>query len=168
VRWENSNVIDLLPSYYPRYTFKKERKRVNMNSNTAVNHHQLTKAEVLQMDQISVKGLEARTIIGVFDWEKQIKQALRISFTVYHPVQGTKDTDLSTTKDYNQMSQDVLDFVEGSQFELIETLAEHIAQRLIRDYSCNGVTVSVEKPGAVRFADSVGVRITRFSSQVKV
>ena len=158
MRWENSNVIDLLPSYYPRYTFKKERKRVNMNSNTAVNHHQLTKAEVLQMDQISVKGLEARTIIGVFDWEKQIKQALRISFTVYLPIQGTKDTDLSTTKDYNKM---------GSQFELIETVAEHIAQRLIKNYGCNGVTVSVEKPGAVRFAESVGVRITRFNSQVK-
>ncbi len=114
-------------------------------------------------DRVFVRGLELYCVIGVQDWERQVKQKVRIDLAM---ASGCRDAasgdDPAATLDYRAVSKRVQRLVEGSSFKLVETLAEAIAGTILEEFPRAGsVTVRVAKPGAVRFAEEVGVEITR-------
>ena len=113
-------------------------------------------------DKIHIKDLLLRCIIGVNDFERREKQDVVINITLYADLLKSSRSDrLEDTVDYKKITKEIISLVENSSFYLIEALAEAIAQICLKHPLVWKVTVSVEKPGALRFARSVGVEITR-------
>lgn len=114
------------------------------------------------MDTIFIDQLEIDTVIGVYDWERRIRQ--RVSFDIematdIRPAAATDDVDL--TLSYKAVAKRVIAFVEASEFELVETLAERVAQLIIDEFSVAHVRLRLNKPLALRGARGVGIQITR-------
>ncbi|GAB3477362.1 dihydroneopterin aldolase [Marinomonas epiphytica] len=113
-------------------------------------------------DVVFIEGLQAKAVIGVYDWEKQIQQDLLFDLEMYHDNQApAKTDDLALTLDYEAISNHILAFCQQRQFELIETLAEVLVAELIDIFSLTDVTLTLKKPAAVPQAKAVGVRIRR-------
>ena len=114
------------------------------------------------MDYIMIEDLLARCIIGVNDEERRNKQDV-----VVNVVMGTDTTragrsdNFADALDYREIKKRIYAMMEESQYELVEALAETIADICLEYPRCQEVEVTVEKPSALRFARSVGVRITR-------
>ena len=103
-----------------------------------------------------------RCIIGVNEEERREKQDVVINVTLYADLRAAcKSDDFADTVDYKAVKQSIVSLVEESKFFLIEALAEAIAQTCLRFDRVEEVDVLVEKPGAMRFARTVGVEITR-------
>ena len=116
----------------------------------------------IHLDQIHIRDLRLRCIIGVGEEERREKQDVVIHVTMYADLQKACQSDnIEDSVDYRTVKQDILKTVEVSQFRLIEALAEDIAQQCLKDPQVRRVRVSVEKPGALRFARTVAVQITR-------
>lgn len=114
------------------------------------------------LDQIHIRDLRLRCIIGVNEDERREKQDVVIQITMYADLRtACRTDDIGDSVDYSTIKQGILKTVEGSQFYLIEALAEEIAQRCLKHARVQRVCVSVEKPGALRFARTVAVQITR-------
>jgi dihydroneopterin aldolase len=98
-------------------------------------------------DIVSIRDLRVSTVIGVYDWEREVEQAL--TFAVEMPADVAKaasSDDLKDTLDYSAVAQTVKTTVIEGRFQLIETAAEHVAQRLIQDFGLAWVRVEVVKP----------------------
>ncbi|MFQ3549124.1 MAG: dihydroneopterin aldolase [Armatimonadota bacterium] len=114
------------------------------------------------MDKIHIKDILLRCIIGIYEEERKEKQDVLINITLHTDTsKAGKTDDFQYALDYKAVKKKVLALVEGSQFFLVEALAENIAEACLEFDNVNQVDVSVEKPGALRFARSVGVEITR-------
>lgn len=114
------------------------------------------------MDKIHIRDILARCIIGVNEEERHNKQDVIINLTLHADIRKAGQTDdFRDTVDYKAVKQRVLGLVEDSQYFLIEALAEAIARTCLEFDLVEEVTVLVEKPGALRFARTVGVEITR-------
>ena len=114
-------------------------------------------------DAVFVQGLELYCVIGLQPWERQVMQKVRIDLAMEADCRaaGVAD-DPSLALDYKAVSKRVLQLVEGSAFQLVEALAEVIAAGILADFAgAAAVRVRVAKPGAVRFAEAVGVEIER-------
>jgi len=113
-------------------------------------------------DIIEIRGLLLRTIIGVNDWERRERQDVVVHLRLYVDTRKAGQTDrLEDTLNYRTLTKRVIQLVEGSRFYLIEKLAEEIARLCVVEFQVPEVEVGVEKPGALRFAQSVGVWIHR-------
>lgn len=119
-------------------------------------------------DRIQIKDLILRTIIGVNDEERHKRQDVVINFTLYADTRpaGQSD-DIADTVNYSTITKQVVQLVEGSRFFLVEKMAAEIADICLQNKRVERVKVSVEKPGAVRFARSVGVTIERERKDVQ-
>jgi len=114
------------------------------------------------VDQIEIKDLLVRTIIGINDDERTNRQDVVVNITMFTDTSHAGQTDdIHDTVNYRDVSKRVIAMVEGSQFLLVEKLAESIAATVLAFDRVDRVRVSVQKPGAVRFARSVGVTIER-------
>lgn len=114
------------------------------------------------MDQVFIKGLAVNAVIGVYDWERTIRQRLVIDLDMgWDIAAAAAGDDLSATLDYAAVSQRVTAFVEESSFQLVEALAERLAQLVLSEFSVPWLRLRVTKPGAVPAADGVGVLIER-------
>jgi len=114
------------------------------------------------LDKIHIRDILLRTIIGINDNERVSKQDVVINLTLHADLAEACRTDEFThTLDYKAVKQRVAALVEGSQFFLIEALAESIASVCLEFDRVEQVDVLVEKPGALRFARTVGVEISR-------
>ena len=113
-------------------------------------------------DQIVIKDLFLRTIIGVNDEERSNRQDVLINLTldVDSRPAGRSD-DSADPVNYRTLTKQVIALAHGSHFSRVDTLAEAIAQLCLRDQRVEGVRVTVEKPAALRFARSVGITIQR-------
>lgn len=113
-------------------------------------------------DRILIKDLLIRGIIGIHDWEREKKQDILINITMEADCRpaGLSD-DFRDAVDYRAVTKKVLALVEGSSFFLVEKLAEEIASVCLEDDRVEVARVRVEKPGAVRFSQSVGVEVER-------
>ena len=114
-------------------------------------------------DTVFVHGLEVYCIIGLQPWERQVMQRVRIDLTLETDCRpaGAAD-DASRALDYRAVSKRVLQLVEGSSFQLVEALAERIAAAILAEFPrAMALRVRLGKPGAVRYAESVGVEIER-------
>ena len=113
-------------------------------------------------DKVFISGLRAETVIGVYDWERSIRQPLVFDIEMAADVTAAaRDDDLTKAIDYAAISQRVIDEVQSSSFQLIETLAEHLARIILNDFGVSWVQLRVLKPTAVAQADAVGVQIQR-------
>lgn len=114
------------------------------------------------MDQIIIKNLLARGIIGVNDWERNRPQNILINITMFADTRPAAQSDhVDDCINYSTMSKKVLAHAESVNRLTVEALANDLAKICLEDKRVQKVIVRVEKPGAVRFAESVGVEIER-------
>ena len=114
------------------------------------------------MDSVFIEGLEVDTVIGVYDWEREIRQCLRLDLTLrwdIRPAAGGDDP--AQALDYAAVCQSIQTFASESRFQLVETFAERLAQRLQDEFGVRWLRLRVTKPGAVPAARGVGVEIER-------
>ncbi len=114
------------------------------------------------MDQVIISDLVARGIIGINDWERVNQQEILINIVLYGDLHKAGETDaLADCIDYRAVAKKALAHAETAQRWTVEALAGDIAKLCLEDERVHKVRVRVEKPGAVRFAKSVGVEIER-------
>ena len=114
------------------------------------------------MDKVIIKNLLARGIIGINDWERKRAQDILINLTLFADTRRAAETDrIEDCVNYSTMSKKVLAHAETAKRETVEALANDLAKICLEDNGVQKVIVRVEKPGAVRFAESVGVEIER-------
>ena len=114
------------------------------------------------MDKIFIHALKAEAIIGIFDWERQVRQTVIVDIEMGADVRRAALTDsIDDTLNYKRVAKRVLAFVEGSQFHLVETLAEHLAMLVLEEFAVAWVGIVLSKPGAVRSSRDVGVALER-------
>jgi 7,8-dihydroneopterin aldolase/epimerase/oxygenase len=114
------------------------------------------------MDKIFLHGLKAETIIGIYDWERQVKQTVIVDLEMNGSVRKAAISDsIDDTLNYKRVAKRVLAFIEASKFHLVESLTEQIAMLLLAEFGLLWVRVSLSKPGAVRNSRDVGVIIER-------
>lgn len=114
------------------------------------------------MDRIYIRDLALRCVIGVFPEERRERQDVIINIVMECDHSQAALTDqLEQAVDYKAIKKQVVALVEKSRFQLLETLADRIAKVCMENAKVRKVTVTVDKPGALRFARSVAVEITR-------
>jgi FolB domain-containing protein len=114
------------------------------------------------MDRIIIKDLMARGIIGINEWERETLQEILINIVLFTDTrQAAKTDDITASVNYRTVSKKALAHAEKARRFTVEALAEDIAQLCLHEANVMKVIVRVEKPGAVRFAQSVGVEIER-------
>ena len=113
-------------------------------------------------DTIFVRDLRLRGIIGLNDWEREKKQDILVNLALEVDCRaaGASD-DVADSLNYRTLTKAVIAYVESSSHFLVEALAAAIARISVVDFGARSVVVRVEKPGALRFAESVGVEIRR-------
>ena len=113
---------------------------------------------------IRIENLRLRTIIGVFDWEKEKKQDVIINIEMEFDGKKAAETDkLEDTVDYKNLNKNIIEYVEKGNFNLIEKMVSGIGEIILSDKRISKATVKADKPQALRFADSVSV--THFVEQ---
>ena len=114
------------------------------------------------LDMIHIRDLRLRCIVGINPEERQKKQDVGIHITLYADLRTAGKTDaIGDTVDYKSIKLRVVEEVEASSFYLVERLAEHVARICLADPKVVRARVLVEKPGALRFARTVGVEVVR-------
>jgi len=114
------------------------------------------------MDIVFLRGLRIETTIGIYDWEKKIKQPVILDLEMRTDVAKAAATDrIEDAVDYKAVSKRLKQFVGENRFELVETLAERCASIIVEDMGVSWVRLSVNKVGAVSDAADVGVIIER-------
>ena len=114
------------------------------------------------MDKIFIHALKTETIVGIFDWERQVKQTvvMDIEFSANIAKAALSDS-IDDTLNYKGVAKRVLAFVDESSFHLVETLAEHIAMLILEEFGVSWVSIALSKPGAIRSSRDVGVKLER-------
>jgi len=114
------------------------------------------------MDIIFIRDLRIDTVIGIYDWERSIKQTVHIDLELATDIASAAASDrIEDTLNYKAVAKSVIAFVEESSFQLVETLAERIVALVREEFSIAWVRLTLNKGGAVRGAQGVGVIIER-------
>lgn len=113
-------------------------------------------------DIIFLHELEVETTIGIWDWERRIRQIVRIDLEMGADIRSAaKKDDIDATLNYKAVARRVEQFAGESEFQLVETLAERIAELVLDEFDTPWIQVRVSKPRAIRGANDVGVLIHR-------
>ena len=114
------------------------------------------------MDIVFIEDLRIDTTIGIYDWERKIKQTLAFDIEMATDIRKAAETDdIQYALNYKAVSKRIIQFVEDSQFLLVETVAEKVAAIIVGEFGVEWVKLTLHKPGAVRGSRSVGIRIER-------
>ena len=114
------------------------------------------------MDIIFLQELVVETVIGIYDWERQIKQKVVFDIEMAADIRKAASTDhIDDTLDYKAVAKRIIAFVEESEFQLVETLAEKVAGIVTDEFDVPWVKVTLNKIGAIRGARGVGIVIER-------
>lgn len=120
------------------------------------------------MDRIHIRDLACRAVIGDNPGERRARQDLLIQLTLgYRGLAAGRTDRLADALDYRALKKRVVDHVEASSFRLLEALAESVAALCLADARVREATVTVDKPGALRFARSVAVEVTRVAPRAR-
>ncbi len=113
-------------------------------------------------DTIFLHDLRIETVVGIWDWERKIRQTVSIDLEMGADIRRAAGSDsIDDTLNYKAVAKRVQQFVGDSSFHLVETLAEKVAALVLDEFAVPWVRVRVNKPGAIRGARDVGVRIQR-------
>ncbi len=114
------------------------------------------------MDKIFLSALSVECVVGIWEWERRVKQTVVIDLEMAADIRKAASTDrIEDTIDYKTVAKRVLAFVGDSQFHLVETLTERVAEIVITEFGVSWVKVRLNKRGAIRFARDVGIEIER-------
>ena len=114
------------------------------------------------MDIIFLRGLQIETVIGIYDWEREIRQTVIIDLEMATDIrQAAATDDINHTLDYKTLSKRIIAFVEASEFLLVETLAERISTIILEEFSVPWLRLTLNKKGAISGASDVGIQIER-------
>ena len=114
------------------------------------------------MDIIYLHDLKVETVIGIYDWERKIKQTVVLNLEMGADIKKAAATDrIEDTLDYKSVAKQVISFVESSEYQLVETLIEKIAELIMKKFNIPWVRLTINKEGAIRGASGVGVIIER-------
>lgn len=114
------------------------------------------------MDRVFIENLTIETVIGIFDWEREIRQTVSLDLEMNFDISRAAATDsIEDTLDYKAVAKRLIRFVEKSEFKLVESLAEHCAQIVLNEFPVERLKLKLSKPGAVRGSSAVGVMIER-------
>ncbi|MAR35156.1 MAG: dihydroneopterin aldolase [Chloroflexi bacterium] len=114
-------------------------------------------------DKINIKNLVVYGVIGINSWERETKQKIEIDLEIESDLSKAMiSDDINDTVNYRTISKNIIQHVENSEYYLVEKLAKNLLEICFKeDPNCNSVKITIRKPGAVRFAESVGVTIMR-------
>ncbi|PWK53930.1 dihydroneopterin aldolase [Pleionea mediterranea] len=114
------------------------------------------------MDIVFIEDLTIETVIGIYDWERKIRQKVVFNIEMGTDIQAAAKSDtIDNTLDYKAVAKRIISFVEGSEFQLVETMAERVAEIIQQEFSVPWLKLKLSKPGAVRGSKAVGVMIQR-------
>lgn len=114
------------------------------------------------MDKIFIEDLQIDTVIGIYDWERRIRQVISLDIEMRSDIRRAAATDaIENTINYKEVAKRLIAYVQNCRFELIETLIERIAEIILYEFDISWVKVKLSKPGAVRYSKNVGVEIVR-------
>lgn len=114
------------------------------------------------MDTVFIRGLKARTIVGIFEWERRLPQSIMLDIEMATDTRPAADSDsIDDALDYKRVAKAVVQHVEESRFQLVESLADSIARRILQDFDVAAVELTLNKHGALSDAADVGIRIRR-------
>ena len=114
------------------------------------------------MDIVFIRDLKIETVIGIYDWERKIKQQISLDVDMATDIKKAASSDnIEDTLNYKAVAKRLINFVESSEFELVEALAEQICSIILNEFDVPWVRLTLNKPGAVSGSRSVGVRIER-------
>lgn len=117
-------------------------------------------------DVVFIKGLKVEAVIGVYDWERAITQPILIDMALETDISAASASDdVTDALNYKAVCDEVSVWCIELKAKLLEHLAGEIAERLLANFACQKVTLSVAKPTAIQAADSVGVQITRYATK---
>ena len=118
------------------------------------------------MDIVFINELRIETIIGIYDWERKVKQTISLDLEMGADIGKSAATDaIDDTLNYKAVAKRLIAFVEDSEYQLVETLAEKIAGIVLSEFNVPWLKLTVHKPGAVRGSRDVGVIIERGSRE---
>lgn len=116
-------------------------------------------------DSVFIEGLTVDAVIGVYDWERSITQPLVIDLVMYAcQKSASANDDINQALDYKKICEQVIKTTQQCKANLIETVAEVIAQTLLAEFAIESIEVSVRKPTAIKETHTVGVKIIRHAS----
>ncbi len=114
------------------------------------------------MDIVFIRDLQVDTVIGIYDWERKIRQTISLDIDMATDICKAAKTDsIDDTLSYKSVAKRLIAFIESSDYELVEALAEKICSIIREEFNVPWVRLTLHKPGAVRGARSVGVIIER-------
>lgn len=114
------------------------------------------------MDIVFIEDLRIDTVIGIYDWERRVRQTVALDLEmVFDNTRPAASDRIEDTLDYKAVSKRLIGFVEASSFQLVETLAERCAAIVREEFGVAWVRLKLSKPGAVRGSKAVGVCIER-------
>lgn len=114
------------------------------------------------MDIVYLKDLRIDTIIGIYDWERRTKQTVILDIEMGTNIaKAAASDDIENALNYKAVAKRLFDFVGNSEYQLVETLAERVAELLLEEFNLPWLRLSVNKQGAVRGVRDVGVIIER-------
>ncbi len=114
------------------------------------------------MDIVFIRELKVDTVVGIYDWERRIRQTVVLDIDMGGDVaRGAKTDKIEDTLDYKAVAKRVAQFVSEAKYELVETLAEKVAELVMTEFKVPWVKIALNKPGAVSGSRSVGVIIER-------
>ncbi len=114
------------------------------------------------MDIVYIRDLTIDTIIGINDWEREVRQTVSLDLEMATDIRRAADSDdIAETIDYKGVAKRLIAFVEGTEFLLVETMAERVSDIIREEFGVTWLRLRVSKPGAVTGATDVGVVIER-------
>jgi len=114
------------------------------------------------MDIVYIRDLKIDTIIGINDWEREVRQTVSLDLEMATDIREAADSDdISQTLDYKAVAKRIIAFIEASEFLLVERMAERVSNILREEFGVAWLRLRVSKPGAVTGAADVGVVIER-------
>ena len=114
------------------------------------------------MDKVFIEALEIDCVIGIYDWERSIRQPVQLDLEMEFDNRKPAASDaIADTLDYKAVSKRLIQFVGDSSYGLVESLAENCARIVLEEFAVQRLRLKLSKPGAVRGARAVGVAIER-------
>ncbi len=134
----------------------------DLGANHRVDRPRCADAEDVLLDTIFIDQLAVETLIGVYDWERRIRQRVVIDLEMDFDIRkAAASDDVAHTLNYKAVAKRVIAFVESAEYLLVETLSERIAALILDEFPVTRVSLRLNKPYALRGAAGVGIRITR-------
>jgi dihydroneopterin aldolase len=109
-----------------------------------------------------LRDLKVETVIGIYEWERRIRQIVRLDIELATDVRrAARDDAIDSALNYKQVAKRLIAFIGESKFQLVESLAEAVARIIVTEFSVAWVRISIAKPGAIEGSREVGVTIER-------